>query len=240
MGALVRPGDEGPTRSPYGYSLETTAEGSPPVATTVEVFYATDREATGRSDPARSYGSGRGDGSLSYGTCRVSVPHDRRIGHLTSPSIWRFEFRPDPARHVILLSVARLDRTPFFSALAAQVGATAGRQLLVFVHGFNVTFEDAARRTAQLAYDLQFDGAAAFYSWPSRGAATPLGYTHDETSVEWAKPHCVAFLEELSRDSGATHIHLIAHSMGNRVLTAALHEIALKMAAPPGHRSSAR
>ena len=28
--------------------------------------------------------------------------------------------------------------------------------VLVFVHGYNVGFEDAARRAAQLAYDLNF------------------------------------------------------------------------------------
>ena len=107
------------------------------------------------------------------------------------------------------------------------------------MHGFNVSFADAARRTAQLAYDLQLDGAAGFYSWPSRGVPDLLGYTHDENSVQWTVPHLVAFLEELARDSGAERIHLIAHSMGNRALAAALQEIAWKMAAHPAPPSFA-
>jgi esterase/lipase superfamily enzyme len=37
------------------------------------------------------------------------------------------------------------------------------------VHGYNVSFDDAALRTAQLAYDLTFDCPAAFFSWPSKG-----------------------------------------------------------------------
>ena len=37
-------------------------------------------------------------------------------------------------------------------------------------HG--VTFKDAARRTAQMAYDLGFPGAPVFYSWPSAGTST--------------------------------------------------------------------
>ena len=45
---------------------------------------------------------------------------------------------------------------------------------MVFIHGFNVPFEDAIYRTAQLAHDLDFDGAPILYSWPSRG--TMLGY----------------------------------------------------------------
>ena len=35
----------------------------------------------------------------------------------------------------------------------------------MFVHGFNVSFADAARRTAQIAYDLAFGGPGAL-SWP--------------------------------------------------------------------------
>jgi esterase/lipase superfamily enzyme/nucleoid DNA-binding protein len=201
----------------------------------VEVFYATDRKVTaGASEPAKVYGSVRGDGSLGYGTCRVSIPHRHRTGHLEGPSIWRLELRPNPEKHVVLLSVAQSSRESFLRDLAARIAAAAKKQLLVFIHGFSVTFADAARRTAQLAYDLDFDGAVAFYSWPSKGAASPLAYTHDENSVEWTKPHFVAFLDELSRDSGAEHIHLIAHSMGNRVLTAALAQIALEMAGRPG------
>jgi esterase/lipase superfamily enzyme/nucleoid DNA-binding protein len=201
----------------------------------VEVFYATDRKATGSTVPEKLYGKERGDGSLAYGTCEVSIPHDHLMGHLESPSILRrLLIGPDPEKHVVLLAVQPRQREAFFDLLAARIRASEGRQLLVFVHGFNVSFENAARRTAQIACDLEFDGAAAFYSWPSKGVATPLGYTYDETSVEWSKPHFIAFLDELSRDSGAEHIHLIAHSMGNRVLTGALHEIALQMAARPG------
>jgi esterase/lipase superfamily enzyme len=31
--------------------------------------------------------------------------------------------------------------------------------LLVFIHGYNTTFADALRRTAQIFYDLDFGGA---------------------------------------------------------------------------------
>src|SRR5262249_2696270 len=44
---------------------------------------------------------------------------------------------------------------------------------------FNVTFEDAVRRRAQIAYDLQFPGTPIRYSWPSQGTAVPFGCTTD-------------------------------------------------------------
>ena len=93
------------------------------------------------------------------------------------------------------------------------------------MHGYNVSFEDAARRTAQIAYDLKFDGAPIFFSWPSQAGI--LEYTVDETNVSWAAPHLLRFLTEVAEQSGAERIHLIAHSMGNRALTSALRDLSL-------------
>ena len=63
-------------------------------------------------------------------------------------------------------------------ALKGQMQRAARDDAFLFIHGYNVTFEGAARRTAQMAYDLGFNGAAVFYSWPSQG--TPTAYTIDE------------------------------------------------------------
>ena len=98
------------------------------------------------------------------------------------------------------------------------------KDAFVFVHGYNVSFEDAARRTAQLAHDLPFSGAPILYSWPSRARA--LSYKRDENSVEWSTPHLRLFLFDLAARTGAQVIHLIAHSMGNRAVTRALESIA--------------
>jgi esterase/lipase superfamily enzyme len=71
-----------------------------------------------------------------------------------------------------------------------------------------------------MAYDLKFQGAPILYSWPSQGELAK--YTFDENNVEWSWRHLYDFLQALSQQSGATTIHLIAHSMGNRALTNAL------------------
>ena len=198
------------------------ANGAAAVATpdhaVVEVFYATDRNRTGDSTPRRFYGGDRGE--LRYGMCRVSIPREHRMGALESPSIWRLEFRQNPDKHVVLLALEEQDRATYLSNLAARVRASDAKAALLFVHGYNVTFEDAARRTAQLHYDLGFDGAPVFYSWPSRGefAAYPV----DETNVQWTHVHLVEFLEHFVEGSEAEHIYVIAHSMGNRAVTRAV------------------
>ena len=184
----------------------------------VRVFFATDRNQTASTKPAEMFGGGRG--ALSYGLCEVSIPRDHRLGELEAPSIWKLEFRDNPAKHVVLLNAVAQARGDFFKGLAARVCASGKSNTFLFVHGYNVTFEDAARRTAQIAYDLAFDGAPVFYSWPSQGST--LAYTVDEQNVEWAQANLRSFLEDFFKQSAAQNIYLVAHSMGNRALTRAL------------------
>lgn len=167
---------------------------------------------------ARVYGNARGPVEL--GTCEVTIPKQHEVGQVERPSIFRLEFREDPTQHVILQSVTPEPTDAFFTKLRVHVENSAQKEAFVFVHGFNVTFEAAAQRTAQMAYDLQFQGAPIFFSWPSQGGL--LQYTVDETNVVWTVPHLKEFLRDVARRSGARSVHLIAHSMGNRALTAAL------------------
>ena len=71
-------------------------------------------------------------------------------------------------------------------------------------------------RTAQIAYDMKFDGAPFVYSWPSGGKVA--SYTYDRGSTEQAEPHLAEFLDMVVKESGAKSISLIAHSMGNDLL----------------------
>lgn len=184
----------------------------------VRTYYATDRSVTGKTAAEEVFGGGRS--SLSYGSCDVSIPRDHRKGELESPSILRLEFRQDPAKHVVLLSTTVSSKDKFLADVAARVRQSPRRNAFLFVHGYNVSFADAARRTAQIAYDLSFSGAPVFYSWPSQGATA--AYTVDEQNVEWAQANLKAFLEDFLARSEADDIYLIAHSMGNRALTRAL------------------
>lgn len=184
----------------------------------VRVFFATDRNKTKSTKPSEMFGSNRS--SLAYGMCDVSIPRDHRMGELEYPAIWKFEFRENPERHVVLLNTVVESKEKFFSDVAHRVRQSKASSALLFIHGYNVTFEDAARRTAQITYDLGFEGAATFYSWPSRG--TVSAYTIDEQNVEWTQSNLKNFLEDFLVQSSAENVYLIAHSMGNRALVRAV------------------
>ncbi len=183
----------------------------------VRVLYATDRRTTGaggKEEPAGPYGGDRGP--LQLGVSAVAIASDYRKGSLDVHPI----VKPKPPEE-------------FFPFLRDRVAESKQKEALVFVHGYNVTFEEASRRTAQLAYDLGFNGVPILYSWPSQGKLA--GYLVDETNVEWTAPHFKEFLAQLAARSGAQKIHLVAHSMGARALTSALRQMAQgPPGAPPG------
>ena len=193
---------------------------------TVKIYYATDRARTDETLPAKVYGGERGE--LELGTATVSIPETHKPGNIEKPSIWTFDFREDPERHIVLLSVTPKADEEVFAEMRAQIAETGKPEAFVFVHGFNVPFFEAAQRTAQMAYDMNFDGLPILYSWPSRSSL--LAYIADTAVVNLSGRRLSHFLEDVVAKSGAERIHLIAHSMGNRALTDALELFALRHA----------
>jgi len=113
----------------------------------------------------------------------------------------------------------------FLGELRSELGSlSAGqRHLLVYLHGYNVSFEDAALRAAQIGFDLKVQGATAFFSWPS--CASAPSYGADLARIEASEQDIADFLAGLASDSAADVIHVVAHSMGNRGLARAVQRI---------------
>src|ERR1035437_8784547 len=179
------------------------------------VFFATDRQPLQSSESMVKFGSERQrDGKLIYGTCSINIPKGHRTGHIESPSWLHLELRPNPNKHIFILETITLDEEVFLGRVASAVADSQAKDAFIFVHGYNCTFEDAALRTGQMAFDLSFIGAPILYSWPSKGHIRD--YPADETNVSWTSTHFERFLDLIATGSGAKRIHVIAHSMGNR------------------------
>jgi len=183
----------------------------------MRVYYATDRQRTTADAAERHYGGDRGP--LAFGVVNVALPRSHERGKLESPSILRLEFSADPDKHVVLQSLTELGVDRWRAEVAKRAAALGKPGILVFVHGYDTDFADAALRAGQLAFDLKFGGATVLFSWPSRGSI--LDYTVDEQSAEWSVPDMQAVLASLAVLAPGTPIYVIAHSMGNRVATRA-------------------
>src|SRR5581483_6551268 len=192
--------------------------------TRVKVFYATDRAATGSDRPEEFFGGDRG--ALSFGTVEVTVPREHKPGAIEAPSLLKLEWSANADRHFVVSRIETMDEDALFADMRSTLAEHKSDSAFVFIHGYNVSFADAAKRTAQIAYDLNFDGAPILYSWPSR--ANGLSYIADEAAVRLSGRHLIGFLEALTAEKGIKHLYLIAHSMGNRALLDALELIATR------------
>jgi esterase/lipase superfamily enzyme len=190
----------------------------------VRVFYATNRKASPQIDRAPYFlnePSGKND--FSVGECDVRIPRNHKLGELESTSILRLDFRD--VNGGVRVENVRLepDLKKFFAEISDKSRQSADREAFVFVHGFNVSFEDAARRTAQVSYDLAFAGAPILFSWPSHASA--MSYEDDKRRADASVGALKLFLRELAATSGIRTVHLLAHSMGNRILVQALEQL---------------
>ena len=186
----------------------------------IPVSFATDRNDTKDSDLNERFGGKRAE--LQYGRTIVSIPYTHKLGEIERPSYWKLEFSEDPKKHVMIQSLQKQNKDDFFNQMKERI-AKNGKSTFLFVHGYNVSFADAAMRTAQITFDLRFSGEPVFYSWPSQGSTT--GYTVDEANIEWARLNMKNFLRDYLTRTEADDVYLVAHSMGNRGLTKALIEL---------------
>lgn len=185
----------------------------------VTVYFATDRNRAKEKGPVGVFGNEKSD-HLKYGYVQVSIPATHQTGYIEAPSSFvKLRFLENKDKHVVLFNTETLDKEEYFSKLQKRISNSPNSSALIFIHGFNVTFDDAALRTAQISFDLGFKGAPIFYSWPSRGSPTPLGYSNDSKTIEWSKEYLKEFLKEVLNKTEAQNVYLIAHSMGNRALT---------------------
>ncbi len=193
-------------------------------ATLYPLWFGTNRKPKNPQHLSQGF-SGERDRQLHYGTCEVAVPKSHKIGSTGSPFWQRLLTLSDDRLKLKQESLKLLQEKNFWDRIQRmlQENQPDERSALVFIHGFNVSFEDAALRAAQIGVDLQVSGIMAFYSWPSRAKLT--GYAADEATIEASERYITEFLLNLAQNSGAEKIHIIAHSMGNRGLLRAMQRI---------------
>ncbi|MBF0255844.1 MAG: alpha/beta fold hydrolase [Gammaproteobacteria bacterium] len=188
-----------------------------PAGTTVSgpkvtpVFYATCRKPSSKSGVY--FGSERAE--LSYGSLDISIPARHLVGRKEAPSLLKFQYSEDHSKHIAIQWHNSYFHNAFYHYLNKALDQSGGK-LMIFVHGYNVEFSDAARSLGQFATDLKYNPGVLF-SWPSQGSLT--GYTVDATNAEWAQSLFLDFLKDILDNTQAREIQIVGHSMGTRLIT---------------------
>jgi esterase/lipase superfamily enzyme len=97
------------------------------------------------------------------------------------------------------------------------------RDVLVYIHGFNQSFEQAALDAARLADGVKFRGETILFTWPSKAAL--LDYIYDRDSAMWSRDALESMLVELLQHPAVDNIHVVAHSMGTMLSVEALRQL---------------
>jgi esterase/lipase superfamily enzyme len=230
-GAPAEPGPGATAPQPGAGDPSRGYAAAPPATTTekttwdlVPVFFGTDREE--QPDPKRlQFNSERGR-RLELGQAMVTVPKSHEVPNIERPWVVKipyfdvtiYEQAEDPDKHFTMQKINKLPEADFLKLARERIAASNRYKdhAIVFVHGYNTSFDHAIYRTAQIAYDLKFDGAAFLYSWPSGGAVA--SYTYDRESAQASEPYLRQFLDLVVKQTGAKSVSIIAHSMGNQPL----------------------
>jgi len=193
-----------------------------------QIFFGTNREIqnanpTGVDDYLPNVAA------LSYGKTIVNVPIQNHVpGRIELPS-WGRPF--DRSKDFGVTAFEGLDETKFIGQLIPAFGDSK-KDILVFVHGYNVKFEDALLRLAQFRTDVHFAGIPIAFVWPSLG--TDTGYVHDGDVATSSHMQLAEMLRTLiaQQEKQGGQVHVLAHSMGNRILLNAIDQLNLLYPSP--------
>lgn len=217
-----------------------------PKTASVDVLYVTDRAPTVSSSGKLSYGSGR-DRAISFGTVSLDfpravsvVPADRRDVQFRVAATTKIGAFP-PTPYPIELAARGPQRVPATvtahekasAALQAEIGrrlaAAKRKEVVIFVHGYNNTFNDAAESTGKICEALSFDFVCVALTWPAAGSGGVFqGYNIDRESGEFSVPDIKKAIRTISETPGVERIHLIAHSRGTDVVMSAVQQLGLE------------
>lgn len=108
--------------------------------------------------------------------------------------------------------------------IARRLSMTPKKEMLIYVHGYNNTFAEAAYDLAELWHFTGREGVPLLYTWPA-GFGGLTGYAYDRESGEFTVFHLKQLLRALSRMPEIERIHLLAHSRGTDVTLSAVREL---------------
>jgi esterase/lipase superfamily enzyme len=114
--------------------------------------------------------------------------------------------------------------------LSAQLAKTPVKDVYLFVHGFNNTFDDSVVTIAGLWHFLGRQGVPIAYSWPAGHEGFMLtAYNYDRESSEFTVYHLKQVIRHIAENPDVHKIHIIAHSRGTDVVLSALRELHLEI-----------
>lgn len=217
-----------------------------------QIIYVTDRRPSTTKSGGLDFSDER-SAVLRYGTAQVRIGEDKGWDDITlaaNSDIARVkmkvtlqsispqsEFPATPLLFTVDDGIANFDqqqekafeaaREDFKAFIRGQLAGASKKDVVVFIHGFNTSFEEALFTVNDIYH---YSGRAILpiaYTWPA-GDGNIFGYLHDQSSADYTIYHLKEFLRNLMNISEIDNIHVVAHSLGTEATTSALRELLIE------------
>jgi esterase/lipase superfamily enzyme len=225
--------------------------GPPPPTTSVDLLYVTDRAPLTKPDGSLAYSSDRSR-SMAFGSVTVEIgekvpwpvlaeqskesprelPLELQLGAVTElgrfpPIPYDVEAVPGGfTRSPAVVDAHEQAAAALHADVARRIAASPRKEVVLFVHGYANTFQDAAFSMADLCHFFGREFVCGIFTWPAGGTRGMMaGYNVDRESGEFAVQHLKQAIRLIADTPGVERIHLMAHSRGTDVLASALREL---------------
>ena len=113
--------------------------------------------------------------------------------------------------------------------VARRLALSPRKEVVLYVHGVDNTFQDAALTMGELCHFLGREFVCAIFTWPAAGNRGVLfGYEVDYESSLFATEHLRKTIRAIAGTPGLQKIHLLAHSRGTDVLLTAVSDLSVE------------
>ncbi|MGZ2486327.1 esterase/lipase superfamily enzyme [Rhizobium pisi] len=202
---------------PSGVMTPVSISSSTPPTSRVDMLVATTREPSG--NPATLF-NGERSSKPHLTQISVSIPAKREAGTVQ----WPKRLPPDPATDFAVTNVQQIDTIAQGRVWFRQ--HVNGGHALVFIHGFNNTYEDSVFRLAQIVHDSKMQATPLLFTWPSR--AEIIAYEYDKESTNYSRTALEQALRTLAADPNVKDITVMAHSMGTWLAMESLRQMGIR------------
>lgn len=181
-------------------------------AKTLTAYVASTRD---QDEAGKGFGTGRAT-APNYARFDISIPPTHKKGKIE----WA-RGKPNPKTDFVVTRANMLKEQEFNTDLG-QI-AKSGKQIGLFVHGYNYSYQEALFRAAQMAADADINGVPLVFSWPSQANVT--GYVADKESATYSRDALAGLMTDLAHQSPKGKIVVFGHSMGGWLVMEALRQL---------------
>lgn len=190
----------------------------------VDMIVATSRQPS--DDPATLF-TGERSTHPSITDVAVSIPSNKE--RVSGTVQWPKKLPPNPETDFAVVRVQPLTNAAEGHAWLSR--HSKGGHAMVFIHGFNNTYEDSVFRFAQIVHDSGADVTPVLFTWPSR--AKVFDYNYDKESTNYSRTSLEMLLKALVEDKNVKDITILAHSMGTWLAMESIRQMAIRNGALP-------